>query len=1035
MVFSWLTNDPEPELPYRMRLPPALWLIPFIIVIGLLLVLFVITRDEMRTSKLQAEWFSYYGARINYKVEAGPNPRLLFPESGPYNQRLGYAYIPYFTQMLATNGYGIAAQARTSPMYDYFIERGLYPIYHPKGTAGLMMYDEMGQPLYSASFPNHVFTDFQTIPPLLVDTLLFIENRELLHDKSPEHNPVIEWKRFGYAAVAHLMKVQGVNSGGGSTLATQIEKFRFSPGGQTMNGLDKIRQILSASLRVYLDGPNTRKAQEGIVLDYLNSTPLLARAGFGEVNGIGDGLWTWFGIDLDNAITAMKLPETDPDSLQAKAAVYRAALSLILAQRRPSYYLISNRDALDDLANAALDRLADAHVISSDLRMTTKKVHLKYLTDVPPAQQPPLVEMKAVNALRTHLMTMLGLRTLYEVDRLDAAAQTTINNDAQQKVTDFLQHMDDHDFLAKHGFYDFRLLTEDNDPANINWSVVIYERTNEGNKIRVQADNIDEAFDMNEGMKLDLGSTAKLRTLVTYLEILGELYQRYAGMAPDDLDNLADDSPDALTSWVIGYLHDHPKATKDEMLHASLDRHYSGNPHESFFTGGGLHNFANFEHSEDKDSMDLHEAFRNSVNLVFVRVMRDIVNYTIAQGPRTKEDVLDDPEAPERHQYLERFADQEGSSFLNRYIAAYDKMTPDEALERLVSHAHQGATARTLLFRSTRPNAGWNDYLAFMAKHPVREQLSNQRLAELFTNYPITRYNLSDRGYIVGVNPLELWLVAYMQANPKASHRVILEASRPIRLESYAWLFNPHLKHAQDTRIRIMIEQDAFASIYQRWARLGYPFSRLVPSLATAIGSSADRPGALAELVGIILNDGVKQPTVRFEGIAFGKDTPFQTVYLRDGHDKDQAVLDPAVTKAARDIMAEVADGGTAKRIKGVYVDKDGKPIAIGGKTGTGDQRYDEFGSGGRLISSRAVNRTGTFVFYLGDHFFGAITAHVAGEAADDYHYSSALAVQMLKELSPILIPLINGPPTVVSAPAPDASPTPGPIISDVIAP
>ncbi len=66
-----------------------------------------------------------------------------------------------------------------------------------------------------------------------------------------------------------------------------------------------------------------------------------------------------------------------------------------------------------------------------------------------------------------------------------------------------------------------------------------------------------------------------------------------------------------------------------------------------------------------------------------------------------------------------------------------------------------------------------------------------------------------------------------------------------MRIESYAWLFRPQLKHAQDTRIRIMLEEDAFAHIQKRWARLGYPFDHLVPSLATAIGSSADRPGAL----------------------------------------------------------------------------------------------------------------------------------------------------------------------------------------------
>ncbi len=115
--------------------------------------------------------------------------------------------------------------------------------------------------------------------------------------------------------------------------------------------------------------------------------------------------------------------------------------------------------------------------------------------------------------------------------------------------------------------------------------------------------------------------------------------------------------------------------------------------------------------------MDLHEAFRNSVNLVFMRVMRDIVNYTIAQGPQTKEELLDDPdEARARKAYLERFADQEGSVFLNRYIADYNGLTPD---------AGAGKTGRRMRIRARRrarfcsvrlqPEASFADYAAFMA--------------------------------------------------------------------------------------------------------------------------------------------------------------------------------------------------------------------------------------------------------------------------------------------------------------------------------
>ncbi len=65
----------------------------------------------------------------------------------------------------------------------------------------------------------------------------------------------------------------------------------------------------------------------------------------------------------------------------------------------------------------------------------------------------------------------------------------------------------------------------------------------------------------------------------------------------------------------------------------------------------------------------------------------------------------------------------------------------------------------------------------------------------------------------------------------------------------------------------------------------------------------------------------------------------------------------------------------------------------------------------GRLIESRVVDRTATFVFFLGDRFFGTITAYVPGAEAARYHFTSALAVQLLKDLAPVLEPLLGSAP------------------------
>ncbi len=1032
-------RQPTPK-PYRMRVPQVLWLVPLALIVGFGGVLGFFAGEEMRTSKIQADVFSRMASGVSFETWPGPAADFHVPSSGPYNQRLGYSYLPFFFKALEGEDYAVERQARPSPRYNALVSEGLYPLYRPKTTAGLVLKDRTEKLLYEARFPANVFSSFEDIPPLLVQTLLFVEDRELLKPRAPTQNPAIEWDRFFYAAVGQALKavVPGINLGGGSTLATQIEKFRFSPNGQTSKPIEKMRQIVSASLRVYMDGKDTRAARKKIVLDYLNSTPLSARRGFGEVNSIGDGFWTWFGRSIEDVKAALNLPETDPDSLKRKGSVYREALGLILAQRRPTYYLLTDRAALDSLTDRMLALLLKEGIISKALYEAARSASFHFLPEAPSPQGVDFLKQKAVNALRTRLLQLLGLRNLYELDRLDLTATSSIDEEAQERVTSFLRKMNDPKHLEAIGLYGFRLLNQDNDPAKIHWSFLLYEKGENGNFLRVQADNIDGPLDMNEGAKLDLGSTAKLRTLVTYLEIVGELYRRYAGLSVEDLADLTEEAPDALTSWATTWLGEHPDATIDEMLGAAMDRKYSANPGETFFTGGGAHTFVNFDRTEDHQIMNLREALRDSVNLVFIRLMRDIVNYTISQGQQTRQEILSDPDHPARKAYLERYADREGQTFLNRYIASYRNLNAEEIVEKISARAHKGATARTILFRALKPKAGFEEYASYMDRF-MPTGFDRKRLSGLFREYPPDRYNLADQGYITGVNPLELWLAGYLIAHPNAPHEEIVSVSKPVRIDSYAWLFHKGKKGAQDTRIRILLELDAFARIQQRWARLGYPFEKLVPSYATAIGSSADRPIALAELVGILLNNGVRKPMLRFQELHFAKDTPFETLLAPSGL-KAQRVLDPAIARTVRAAMTEVVENGTARRLRGSYVDPDGNPLLIGGKTGTGDHRFDEYGPGHRLISSRVVNRTGTLVFYIGDRFFGTLTAHVAGEKAADYKFTSALAAQTLKSLAPALQPLIAPPRPKKEGPPPaeplsEQSPQPAPAPQPVPAP
>ena len=61
------------------------------------------------------------------------------------------------------------------------------------------------------------------------------------------------------------------------------------------------------------------------------------------------------------------------------------------------------------------------------------------------------------------------------------------------------------------------------------------------------------------------------------------------------------------------------------------------------------------------------------------------------------------------------------------------------------------------------------------------------------------------------------------------------------------------------------------------------------------------------------------------------------------------------------------------------------------------------FGAHRQLIKAYPVDRTATFVFFLGDRYYGTVTAYVSGKEAGRYHFSSALAVSLLRALAPQL--------------------------------
>lgn len=1005
-----LAEAPAPKTPRQRRL---WWRLILLIVLVAIVAIGFAAYDEVQTSNLQSREFSRLASTLTYSLEPGPSDAIVYPGEGPFDKRLGYSALGEFLPRLLKRDYLISEQVQFSPALMNYVDHGLFVPYVEKIQAGLSITDCRGDTLYQYNYPQHLYPNFAAIPPVIVNSLLFIENRDLLDPHDPRNNPAVDWPRFAKAAYSQVAKYLALpgQSAGGSTLATQLEKYRHSPDGLTVSGAEKIRQMFSASVRAYQGGPDTTESRQRIVRDYLNSVPLSAVPGHGEVHGMAEGLRVWYGADFDQVNQALASTATDEASMAQRGLALRQVLSLMIAQRRPSHYLTKGRIELAELTDSHIRVLAAANVIErplADAALASKAVYRDWVA------QPtivPIVTNKGISLARNRLAAMLN-RPLYDLDRLDLSATSTLQADLQTQVSQYLKNLSDPAFAAQIGLIGERLLTTKT-TDQVRYSFTLFERTADGSRVRVQTDSTDQPFDINEGSKLELGSTAKLRVLTTYLEIIAELHDKYAGKPVADLKKEPVAELDRITQWSLEWLIQNSKnQSLDAMLDAALERKYSANTGEAFFTGGGMHVFNNFRKEDNSRNPTLKDALRESINLPFIRLMRDIVRYVTYQQPFNRAPLLKDDSDPRRQEYLARFADREGTNYLMRFWKKYQRKTSQQRLDTFLDSMRVTPQRLAAVHRYLFPEAGQETFNAFVRAHSKEDKkalakLTDGRLSEMYDAYGPGKYDLPDQGYIAKVHPLDLWLLGYLLKNPGATLTEMVNASRFERQEVYSWLFKSRHQGARDSRIRTMVEIEAFLDIHQRWKRVGYPFDHLVPSLATAIGSSGDRPAALSELVGIIQNDGVRLPTLRIDTLHFAANTPYETKLISDP-DRGQRILPVEVARALKGALSQVVDAGTARRISGSFKLHDGTPLVMGGKTGTGDNRIESFGAGGRLIGSRSLNRTATFVFYLGDNHFGTLTAFVPGRTAEAFTFTSALPVQVLKGMAPILMPYLE---------------------------
>ena len=227
-------------------------------------------------------------------------------------------------------------------------------------------------------------------------------------------------------------------------------------------------------------------------------------------------------------------------------------------------------------------------------------------------------------------------------------------------------------------------------------------------------------------------------------------------------------------------------------------------PREGFFTGGGLHNFANFEPKDNSRVMTVREAARNSVNLVFIRIMRDIVrHYMPAHRPAPSRALLDDASDPRRAKTIWPVSPiRKGASSSTAFTKYHKKLIRRRWPRTCYARARPTRAAGGAVFRYLEPQARSEAVCRARCTRsvPASASLSQNTLRSDVRG--LTRpmpTSLADRGYLAQHSSAgTVGGEATCAPHPKADLRTpVMQASTGERQEVYDWLFkNQPQEHA-----------------------------------------------------------------------------------------------------------------------------------------------------------------------------------------------------------------------------------------------
>lgn len=323
---------------------------------------------------------------------------------------------------------------------------------------------------------------------------------------------------------------------------------------------------------------------------------------------------------------------------------------------------------------------------------------------------------------------------------------------------------------------------------------------------------------------------------------------------------------------------------------------------------------------------------------------------------------------------------------------------------------HSEAEQLTALYHYRHPGADYHDVRSFILRHTSTKvggsdfRAEHQRYAgrSYSPATVIHTLSLNDREHL-SVRAMHLRVAALRSEKPDIGYDAARLATRNDRIENYSWLMRDKNFAAQNLRIGIMLDKEAWKVVEKFWQTMGYPYE-LPATLANVLGVGGDNTQSLTSMNAIVANNGMSVQNTSLSRLSFAPHdgNPYRTVVDIGENFKPVRVLDAEVAQhvlhtAEGNVYSE---NGTGKRLREAFKLSDGTTGTTRGKTGTAADASTADTRGGFYTGSTIFTcpatpgsppHTAKFAFTIG--------AYIYNPAPSD-RFTSGLAVRGLEHLA-----------------------------------